>query len=276
MLVNDRFANTIGDITEIVDETDDIGELQGWMPVKNNTILTGVTATSIDNSSSIAKKIAYLENLVDDATGNNPHVRDGDYDFGESYVDSMLKPFDYALNNNDFVGISDETKDVIEGLAFNGEEYGDNQKCWYFSDDLAYVTPLSSVNITRNGYDTGEPALRELIPDANTNNDQHFSVDMLERAATAYTACCYSTTGVLHTTDFESVGGNNIQNSEAAANSIINVKKLTIKFYKPSGRSSTGSFYSEFDGFIKNKVMYYLKQMIPSTTIFECSVENKN
>lgn len=55
--------------------------------------------------------------------------------------------------------------------------------------------------------------------------------------------------------------------NEDASDSIINIKKLTIDF-----TCQRTEFKEEFSEFIKNKVLFYLRQMIPATTIFEYSI----
>ena len=58
--------------------------------------------------------------------------------------------------------------------------------------------------------------------------------------------------------------------TEAAANSIINVKTLSFKFYTES------RFINEYTEFFKTVVLPYLKQMVPSTAIWEYEIIKKD
>jgi len=56
---------------------------------------------------------------------------------------------------------------------------------------------------------------------------------------------------------------------EAAANSIVNVKTMSLVFNVPE------KFLGEYEEYINDKVMFYVKQMIPSTTLLTYKVEKK-
>lgn len=226
-LVNDDFANIVGPITQVTENEEHNGTLYGWSAVTNTEITT--------MTSPIAKRIAYLENLVDDATGNNPHNGHGDYDFGQSYIDNMLDPFKYVKDNNNLIGI---TPQDIQNLKFRGATSVDNKKCWYFSDDAAFGNT--------NG-------LSVVVPG---DNDMNFTAQPLDRPDIG-----------INTKDFEAGSGAQIKNSEAAANSVINLKQLSIVFRKPVNINT-----NEYNNYLRNKILYYVKQIIPATTIFEYSI----
>ena len=50
----------------------------------------------------IVEKAKYLDNIVLDTFGNNPHVGYGGYDKGETFFDYLKLPFKYAIDNNYF------------------------------------------------------------------------------------------------------------------------------------------------------------------------------
>ena len=57
--------------------------------------------------------------------------------------------------------------------------------------------------------------------------------------------------------------------SEGAANSIINTKNLTITFNEKYGKEK------EFNNYLFKTILPYLKQLIPSTTIFEIKIDGE-
>ena len=63
---------------------------------------------------------------------------------------------------------------------------------------------------------------------------------------------------------------NGKKNAEPAANSIINLKNMVIEFKSiPEVKSGGNLIKDKWQDYITNVVMEYIKQMIPSTTIFE-------
>lgn len=82
----------------------------------------------------------------------------------------------------------------------------------------------------------------------------------------------FSSTGLpeYDTYDYETVnpeGGD--MHGEAAANSVVNIKNIEIEFKMPS------KFVEEFKKFITEKVLFYLKQIIPATCIFSYFFEGE-
>lgn len=199
--------------------------------------------TNITTLTPNGEKVLYLESIIDETKGNNPHIGRGNYDDGKEYLERMSDIFGYAISNNLFTKLSDEEITKIGKYKFNlrivkTEEntdsvyIEDNKKCWYFDD-------------TSN--DGGLHAMRQ---DGKTSK--------------------YTTNGVKDETlnisinPFNPEGGESYD--EAAANSIINTKYLSIVF-KPNKKSN------DMKQYIIYKVLPYVKQMIPSTTIFEYKID---
>jgi len=63
----------------------------------------------------IAKKAKYLDSLVSNNIGNNPHVGYGAYDMGEDFIEYMKKPFKFALDEE---LLPDEWKDEADNFTF--------------------------------------------------------------------------------------------------------------------------------------------------------------
>ena len=104
----------------------------GWRNVKMSEI-TG-------NSTTAGTLVLYLETIQDNTAGNNPHVGNGTYDDGQSYVDSITDIFGYSTMKKNFIGIDDRTCEAIGGYKFFKEKQEDNRKCWFFSDGYARKT----------------------------------------------------------------------------------------------------------------------------------------
>lgn len=237
VLVNDDFADRLGYVDDIENDSLDENDRYGWVFV-TNTEISGA-------ESEYALKILHLESIIDDATGNNPHVGHGRYDSGESYVDNMLKPFGPTYKNNNFFMYSDDkVETVMSSCSFTSNGYTeDNKKCWYFTDDTAYTEDPDDQN--------------EHLGIITTNDSQtSWDIGRLDQP----------TIGITPSNPEPSASSTT---SEAAANSIINVKKFVINFY-PDGFDDGG--LSEMHDFITNKVLFYLKQIIPSTALFEYTI----
>jgi hypothetical protein len=233
-LENDEYAQTLGFEVDAQSEP-----AYGWRCITNTELHAAEPSPEV-------KRILYLESIKDDTTGNNPHMGHVSYDGGREYMETMYAPFQYALDNGDFNLVDDATIDLIKTLAFNGtyDDTVDNQKCWYF---------INSTNPSK---------LREI-----TKRNEECDCGVISVSNTK------ELTGVTISaiTPFNPESGE--VNEEAAANSIINSKRLSLTFYIPNDIfESDKEKYCEF---VRNKVMFYVKQMIPSTTLFEYKIENK-
>ena len=233
-LENDEYALTLGYEKEAKSEP-----AYGWKCITNAELRATEPSTEV-------KRILYLESIKDDTTGNNPHMGHVSYDSGREYMETMFAPFKYTLDNGDFNMVDDSTIEEIKGLIFSGtyDDTVDNQKCWYFIND---TNPGKLREITKRNEecDCGEISIN----------------DTRELTGVTITAI----------TPYNPEGGN--VNEEAAANSIINSKRLSVTFYIPEGIFASDQ--DKYRDFIRNKVLFYLRQMVPSTTLFEYKIENK-
>ncbi len=236
ILVNDQFADKLGYV-DIESEELTEEEKFGWISVTDSEIRQGESENAL--------RILHLGSIIDDTTGNNPHMGHGRYDSGESYVENMIKPFGPTYNNKGFFMYDDEKiEQVMEDCSFTSDGYTeDNKKCWYFSDDAAYVESPD----TNNGHlGTTEPDEYQMLWSGATKMDRpEIGIQPSSPEASGET------------------------NGEAAANSIINVKKFEINFH-PAGFDDGA--LSQMHDFITNKVLFYLKQVIPSTALFEYTI----
>lgn len=212
--------------------TDSEEQLTGWV---------NVSEADMKNTTDKGIRVLYLESIIDEAKGNNPHIGYGSYDYGETYLDYFRHLFKYSLEKNNFnddaYGCSDgEIDSSIKNAGFGVEEQRDNVKCWYFTDNA--TTPWFK---------------RETTKDGNTHVISPDTFNPVGKYASSF----YSSD--LDPYDFEG----NIKYSESAAMSVINQKKLKITFDGIYTRSLT------FKEYFYKSINPYLKQMLPSSLIFE-------
>lgn len=86
------YDDSITDLSQLshmfyVSDLDNVSSYAGWENVNNG-------------STEIQNKATYLESIISNSTGNNPHVGYGKYDNGKEYFEYMKQPFTWAINNN--------------------------------------------------------------------------------------------------------------------------------------------------------------------------------
>ena len=206
-----------------------------------------IPLSDIENGENDGFKVLYLESIMDDHKGNNPHG--GDYDDGREYIEYFKKLFKYTIENNGFnnEAFDCETGELDKGIeecGFKLDDYViDNVKTWYYTD-------TNGINdlfiLKKDEYGKYEEDINNPFPEVGVDNvNNYFEND-------------------LHPFNFE--GGET--NDEASANSLINIKNLTIDF---NGQCTA---YSEFYDYFIKSILPFLKQMIPSTTIVNIKVKD--
>lgn len=250
----------------------------GWRNIKESEIT--------ENSTSAGTLVLYLESLKEDTTGNNPHVGNGLYDNGQGYIDSMSDIFGYSLNNNNFIGLTNEQCENIQMYTFSCLEYEDNRKSWYFSDDYNHRLGKDKneqifleADVTEDVCDvknySGDTAyiLSAYGKDNEIKGVGMFAADNFDEKSpdTGKTSCLYynRATNML---PFNPELPGEYPNGEAAANSVINVKNMTIDFTP----RITSDMKDDMRRYINNAVIPYITQMIPSTTILSWSFSGAN
>ena len=233
---------------------------------------SGSTGWEIIPELDVKNKVAHgiqvyqLENIINEYRGNNPHVGFGKYDSGDKYLERLAHVFDGAIDdglvNNCLYTCQgvEKTIDDIKQIGFTlTDKLIDNVKCWYFVDNnvgnnlleirKTYVTVEENIDNSTavttydifNGYE--EVRYKDKIrvgKSAQDNGDVH-------------------NTSELETFNFETQVSDS--NDEAAANSIINIKNISIEFNKYKYNND------EFENYLHDVIMFYLNQIIPSTSI---------
>ena len=222
------------------------GENRGWENIPIEDIESGEGDGGF--------RVLYLDSIIDDSKGNNPHG--GIYDDGREYLEYFKTLFKHTIANDGFTDMafnceSGEIEDDIKTCGFALDDYViDNVKTWFYSDTSA---PNDMYLVRQN-----DRCEYETIKD-DENNEIH---NGYVRVGAENTNTFFNS--MVNPYNFE--GGEKYD--EAAANSLINIKNLTIDFN--GGCADYEEFY---DYFIKS-ILPYLKQMIPSTSIVNIKVKN--
>lgn len=221
---------------DVYGENEEDGRI-GWV---------NISELDIDNHASNEKgtRVLYLESLIDDTKGNNPHVGYGKYDNGEEYLNYYRQLFKYAINNSGFTDdayecIDGDVKTEIRSTGFNLHENRDNAKVWYFYDNE------NSMWYKKETSEDGEThtAINDRHYDRETNIDSFFETD-------------------LQPYDFETETASR-RRTESSGLSVINEKRMTLTF------DSVYTDNADFRDYYFKTINQYVKQLIPSTTIFE-------
>lgn len=93
------------------------------------------------------KKVLYLESLKASEKGNNPHCGYGEYDNGKEYLDRFRRIFGYAIDNNWFSSLDNDTIEKINNVGFDisepvedkDEDGKDKGKIEYFNEQGFYT-----------------------------------------------------------------------------------------------------------------------------------------
>lgn len=250
-------------------DDDNIGVIgdEGWKNIPISEIREGTT--------DLAKKVLYLENIVETTEGNNPHISNGFYDDGIDYLEHMNQIFKYQLEQGDegLVRFSDTDKKKISdcyifGISNKYEDLiRDNRKCDYYYNPIITASTLS----VSGGSDVLSSKLTQgLISDVYSADTT--DVKIYDNISGETDNSYYS--GITYAINPEKSSGG--ENDEPAANSVINVKNVEIKFInKPKIKKKDGTFVNTdslsdcWQTYITDVVMNYVKQMLPSTTIFK-------
>lgn len=181
-----------------------------------------------------SEAIENISSIIDVETGNNPHVGYGHYDDGKSFYEYLKKIFKYSIENDNFTDeaykcADGELIDGIEDCGFEVNDVNDNIKCWFHNPDTLLPSVTDYEEITVSGF------------------SGHYSCSIDGFKPYDFTT---ESTGL----------------TENSTYSVINNKTMVITFKVPGFDGD--SLKDEYKQFITDAVMPYVRQMIPSTTIF--------
>lgn len=222
--------------------------LEGWKPV---------SVEDFEQQKDNALKVLYLESIIDDYRGNNPHVGYGNYDEGNEYLEYFRHLFKYEIDNitpdnpifrEEAYDCNDgEVLTTIKDCGFLVQDFiMDNMKTWYFTpSNFSYMDVLENNNGIYT-ISTGTGSTNQIVNVGKTATGMTFESNL-----SAYN---------LETQEGDS-------NDEAAANSIINVKNFKILFANKYSKSN------DFKKYLYGVILPYITQLIPSTTISSVEFE---
>jgi hypothetical protein len=234
----------------------------GWVNIDRDSLGCD-NCEANPTSAATPYKVIYLESIVELNTGNNPHVGYGKYDDGEEYLNYFRQIFKGAIDNN---GFTDDAYDcdgsLISGITtcgFNVQpQVVDNVKVWFFTDNTK-KNIYQLVDVKATVYDIDDPEMNTYeIPVGYKESEIK---DTVRVGKPAYTNGEVGFRSDLRPFNLETQEINS--NDEAAANSIINTKKLVLKFNDKYGLEKG------FREYLYSVILPYVKQLVPSTTIFE-------
>ena len=241
----------------------DIYGENGWVNIEKE-VLGCENCESNPSLAAMPYKVMYLESIVELNTGNNPHVGYGKYDDGEEYLNYFRQVFKGAIDNDWFTqdAYDCDTGKLVSGITECGfdvqDQVVDNVKVWFFTDNTK-KNIYQLKDVTAEVYDQEDPEMNIYeIPVGYKESDTQDKVNV---GKSAYRNGEVSFMSELKPFNLETQDENS--NDEAAANSVINTKKLVLTFNDKYGVEKG------FKEYLYNVMLPYIKQMVPSTTIFE-------
>lgn len=248
--------------------------IYGWKNISEEELKANITIDS--------QRVFYLEGIIENHLGNNPHSGFGQYDDGESFKSSFEKLFKAAYEDDEYYDIDDLTDIINSNSNIGGGEKEfsfedkwfilnkniDNIKAWYFTDLTQEQNIYQLNSIDSNQYSIKNKEI-PLVGDTTISVRDYLdrkeidkeTVELLSYGDKIFNSSQYP---IMVPVNME--GSNGDESDEAAANSIVNSKSLYIEFMPD--HKSPQSMYE----FIDDIVMHYAKQVIPSTTLLKYKV----
>ena len=195
-----------------------------------------------DKSDKNAERAKYLDSIILNTLGNNPHVGFGGYDKGETYFDYMKRPFKYAIDRNFF---SYEDMEEANKILFEIDE-----------QDTKTINPSGKIKIFADQNDM--------------NKDKDIIKDYKNITKTTYINI-YQKGKSLTTKEYKAL----IEEDKPKYRKCIEYNRDAVREAKKNIyylNSKVVYFTNKIDNkhykkYFKNVIMKYLMQVIPSTTI---------
>lgn len=189
-----------------------------------------------------AQKAIYLDSIILDTLGNNPHVGFGGYDKGETYFEYMKKPFKFAIERNFFnyddmeeandvkFDVDDEDTEAVKSsdkikIFADQKDIKDDED---IDEEYEKLTKISYINIYENSKSLSEKNYNEL------DKEKKFK----------YRKCVE-------------------YNKDTVREARKNIYYLNSKVVYFENKIDN----EQYKKYFKNVIMKYLMQVIPSTTI---------
>lgn len=266
ILKNSEYQRKLGVLRDennniLYSDDESVEKKYGWKNVSEEELKEG--------KSPDAQKVFYLESIVENREGNAPHVGKGYYDDGETYRSAFEDFFKWGRDNGTYDDIDDSFlpwgDTFPQNHYFAGKTLGfemvksiDNVKCWYFTDttvksDLYQLTENADGTYSVWGIEAPIFSSGDFVRSYKSRDDDGDG-----------------STGIFNSSQYPIMLPYNMEGGpeedEAASYSIVNSKALYIEFIPDL--KSPDSMYE----FVDSVAMHYVKQIIPSTTLFKYKV----
>lgn len=251
--------------------------------------------------------ILYLDSIIDNNVGNNPHVGYGDYDGGQDFLNYYRKLFKYSIENDKFDKLIYKSSlsgitNTIGSIGFNIIPYEDNHKCWYYkSDEYGNSIGRSEFKFTWSSGNTSSEYFEAPAPNESGNKLPSTGLKNMDVGRYVYhlvngdedtyyrlVGICndgsyrwneISKPPVLYSGDWNFWKGGdyagslsdytNFLISAKRPELLINTKKLMIVINEGKILSTFPRYADGFRIYYDNILLPFIKELIPSTTIAE-------
>ena len=188
-----------------------------------------------------------FDSIIDISDGNNPHVGFNQYDDGKEFYEYLKQVFKADIDSCGFTDdayncTTNELESGVTDCGFNvSEKIRDNVKCWYFT---------AGQQLPNGGFDNGGDLTTNTFDGTRDYDDENLlPYDYKTGVAGKFT--------------------------EFAPYSMVNDKTMEMTFKIPAV-FSTDEKKQEYEDYVMSAVMPYVRQLIPSTTIFSIKFEQGN
>lgn len=215
-----------------------------------------------------AAKARYLNSIIPDNIGNNPHVGYGKYDKGQEYFEYMKKPFKYALDTYNF---NYDAMDTAESITFDVSDRiqaGNIGNPIYMTYNLKDGETETEQRLRPSSYDLLTSEKQKKYEASYAREDEYNNLSFVDKMYYEKTQKSIVFANGYEVTLADADGGRtNLQYKEYLLNKIgellrnkyyLNSKVLHFKNY------IANEYYIDY---FKKIIMKYIMQVIPSTTI---------
>ena len=198
-----------------------------------------------------AAKAKYLDNIVPDNIGNNPHVGYGKYDKGKEFIDYMRKPFKYAIDTYNF---SYDDRKIADSINFE-----------ITKNPIVAGNMNNTIYVNKVQIDDDEPYEKAI-----TENEYNI-MEVTEQAKYEKSEKIKIFENGYKSTNADADNGRkNLLYKEYIINDIYEMMKekyylnSKVLYFRNLVEEENSSNYKDY---FKNVIMKYIMQIIPSTTI---------
>lgn len=288
----------VSNVNDYIDYTEE-ATLKSNFFVLNNDFAPDIFSSweniDLDNpNDENAERAKYLDSIILNTLGNNPHVGFGGYDKGETYFEYMKKPFKYAIDRNFF---SYEDMKEAEEILFDVDEKdteaiksSDKIKIFADQDDIEKIEDINEddkkltkviyVNIYKN-----DEILTEDKDGWKPNNEynkgdrvfyvgriRHYEEDKLdyfyEDTLGGIWRCIKDNTNqTVFSDEYFEKEFNYCKCAEYNKDAVREAKKNIYYLNSKVVYFENKIDNEQYKKYFKNVIMKYLMQVIPSTTI---------